>query len=461
MRRTAVERARCASSARGPFLGSAAMTARAALLALAALGACTRAERPAAGAPNVLLITIDTLRADRLGFMGDPRPTSPALDAFAAGAVVFEDAQASSSWTLPAMASVMTGESPAAHRCETLGSVLDDGFTTLAERLLGAGWDTACVVSHLFVTSRYGLQQGFVHTDDAYAYPEVDPAINVTSQVISDNGIRFLDQTASSPDQRPWFLWLHYFDPHEQYVDHPGISDELKLAGDDPASDLYDGEIRYTDLHVGRVLERLAQLGLAEHTVVVVTADHGDEFHEHGATGHGHTLFSELLHVPFAIRAPGIAPRRVSALARQIDVVPTVLALAGLAPDAGLPGRSLVPLMRGEPADEVGALSELHNGAYQLDAWRKGRFKLIRGAGDAPPRLYDVVADPLERVDVAAQHPDVVRALGAELDAEKERERARGAALGAGGGIALTPGVEQDLHALGYGGARPGEDGSR
>src|SRR5262245_58400578 len=223
------------------------------------LAACGSRSTPGApeGAPNVLLITIDTLRADRLGFYGYAKPTSPELDAFAAGAVVFEHAEASAPWTLPALASVMTGDIASTHNCWNYGSVLDDSFRTLPELLLAAGYDTACVVSHLFTTSRHGLPQGFVHTDDPFAYPEVDPAENITSQVIADKGIRFLDQKKDSPDEAPWFLWLHYFDPHKEYMQHPGITESLATPGASTRGailgDVYDGEVRYTDLHVGRV----------------------------------------------------------------------------------------------------------------------------------------------------------------------------------------------------------------
>jgi choline-sulfatase len=327
--------------------------------AVVGLTACGGWSGAPPGAPNVLLITIDTLRADRLGIYGYGKPTSPELDAFAAGAVVFEHAEASAPWTLPALASVMTGEVASTHECWNYGSMLDDSFRTLPELLLTAGYDTAAVVSHLFTTSRHGLQQGFVHTDDSFAYPEVDPAENITSQVISDKAIRFLDQKKASPDDAPWFLWLHYFDPHKEYMQHPGISEGFVTPGAKTRGtlfgDVYDGEVRYTDLHVGRVLARLHELGLEQETVVVLLADHGEEFDDHGAIGHGHSLHGELVHVPFAIRAPGLAPRRVQELARQIDVLPTVLELVGFPPvPPGLvAGRSLVPAMKGQTQDAV------------------------------------------------------------------------------------------------------------
>lgn len=435
-------------------------------LAVVGLGACggKGVPRAPAGAPNVLFLTIDTLRADRLGFAGYARPTSPALDAFAASAVVFEDAQASAPWTLPALSSLMTGEVAATHGCSTFGSVLDDSFVTLTERLLAGGYDTACVVSHLFATSRHGLQQGFVHTDDSYAYPEVDPARNISSQVISDQAIRFLDQKKATADATPWMLWLHYFDPHEDYMEHPGISADFVTSGERNAAqvygDLYDGEVRYTDLHVGRVLARLEELGFAANTLVVLVADHGEEFFEHGAAGHGHSMHREVVHVPLVIRAPGCAPARVTETVRQIDVLPTVLELVSLPSAAGLPGRSLVPALRGQNLSEMGALSELANGAYHLDSWQRGRFKLIRdGKGGA--RLYDLTSDPLELSDVAAQHASELKALLGELDDAQAAGRERAKLYGGARELAFTPGQQDDLDKLGYGSQHDASDGDQ
>jgi arylsulfatase A-like enzyme len=430
----------------------------AALLTLAALLSCgERTPSAPEAAPNVLLISIDTLRADRLGLYGYARPTSPELDAFAAGAVVFEAAQASAPWTLPSLASVMTAEVVSTHECWDYGSVLDGSFTTLAERLLAAGYDTACVVSHIFATSRHGLQQGFVHTDDTYAYPEVDPSQNITSQVISDKGIRFLEQKRASPEPSPWLLWLHYFDPHREYMKHPGVSEGFLTSGERPTGtvlgEVYDGEVRYTDMHVGRVLARLRELGFAEGTVVLLLADHGEEFHDHGGLGHGHSLHREVIRVPLVLRAPGLAPGRVQTVVSHVDVMPTVLALVGLPVPAGIAGRSLVPVARGDSRDETGALAEVDHGGIVLDSWCTRRFRLIRSGKDGSLRLFDLAADPEERNDVAAQNPAVVAELLAELERAKGAGRERGKLFGTARELTLTPGIRADLEALGYGGS--------
>lgn len=443
----------------------AAMSPRRPVLALVALAlACgPRSAPPArAGAPNVLLITIDTLRADRLGLYGYARPTSPELDRFAAGAVVFEEAQASSPWTLPSLASMLTGEEPATHACRSFGSVLDDSFSTLPERLLAAGYDTACVTSHLFTTTRHGLQQGFVHTDDSFAYPEVEPARNITSQVISDKAIRFLEQKRAAADGRPWLLWLHYFDPHEDYMPHEDLATLFTTPGEPtPASlygDRYDAEVRYTDHHVGRVLARLTEAGLDDETIVVVLADHGEELFERGALGHGHSMHRELLRVPFVLRAPGLGARRVAAVVRQTDVPATVLELAGLdVPETA--GRSLVPLLRGETLPPAPALAELARGARPLDALRLEGWKLILAPDSGEARLFDLERDPLETTDVASAHPAEVARLKGELARLKELATRRGERFGTTESLAFTPGVEADLEALGYGGDEEEGDG--
>ena len=406
----------------------------------------------------MLLITIDTLRADRLGLYGYDRPTSPCLDGFAQGAVVFEEAQAAASWTLPSLASVHTAEHPSTHGCWNFGSVLDGSFTTLAELLLAAGYDTACVASHLFATSRHGLQQGFVHSDDSYAYPEVDPAESITSQVISDKAIRFLDQKRDSPDEAPWFLWLHYFDPHDEYMQHPGISALFESpAPREPKQvygDAYEGEIRYTDQHVGRVLDALRDDGFTKNTVVVVVADHGEEFDDHGAFRHGHTLYHELVHVPLIVKAPRTPPRRVQDVVRQVDVLPTIVDLVGLPVPQGA-GRSLVPLMFGHELEEIPALSELDLNANHFDGLRTQRYKIVRNSEKGTTALFDEEADPGEYVDVASQHPDVVQALLTEMDRQQSVARERARQFHVTPELTFTPGQQEDLEGLGY----VGEDG--
>ncbi len=437
------------------------MTARAlgVLAGLCALHGCgPRATEAPAGAPNVLLVSIDTLRADHLGFDGYERPTSPDLDEFASGAAVFEAAESTTAWTLPSLASILTGESCSTHGCWDYTSVLDDSFRTLPEILLAAGYDTACAASHVFVTTRHGLQQGIVHTDDSYAFPEVEPEDSITSQAIADRGIRFLAQKAAAPERGPWFLWLHFFDPHATYVEHAGITGLFETPGQRTAHevmrDAYDGEIRYTDQHLGRLFEALERTGFAANTVVVLVADHGEEFWEHGAHGHGHSLHREVVRVPLVIRAPGFAARRVTEVVSQVDLLPTVMELVGLEPPAGTPGRSLVPALRGEPLAPVAALAELDLNANTLDSLRRGDLRLLHWPRTGETVVYDLACDPLESDEARVEDPDVVRELTEELERAKALARERARLFRPAGEIAFTPGQAEDLSDLGYGEAR-------
>lgn len=399
----------------------------AALLAAAVGAGCTEAPRP-----NVLLVTIDTLRADHLEPYGYARPTSPALAEFAAGATVFEAAQSQSSWTLPALASLMTGLYPSTHQAVSFRARLESSFTTLAEELRNAGYETAAVANHMFLGRSYGLDQGFTHFDDELVrHPETQLHLTVTSPRVADKAVTWLEQRAAAGEERPWFLWTHFFDPHNEYLAHDDVASMAGADGSDPDIDLYDEEIAFTDRGVGRILVRLEELGLAEDTVVVVTSDHGEAFGEHGRTHHSDSLYQELLHVPLLVRVPGAAPRRVAEPVQTCDVVPTVLECASVASPESLAGTSLLPLVRGTRDPEREVLSEVRAPEYvpgpelvkleqvsEIASLTVGRYKLIHQVPSERTELYDLEADPLERVDVAAEHPELVGALRRKLRAK-------------------------------------------
>jgi arylsulfatase A-like enzyme len=382
------------------------------LLALAAL--CLGCAEPAQPRPNLLLISIDTLRADRLGAWGYGRATSPHIDALAREAVVFEDAQAGSSWTLPTLASLMTSLYSSTHRCWTHLTALGEDYETLAELLEASGWKTAAVVNHVLLSRRHGLHQGFESYDESLIEENfLESHAAVTSPQVTRKGLDWLAQGRDQPE--PWFLWLHYFDPHALYRAHQGLSDAF---GTERPSDLYDGEIAFTDRAIGHLLAGLAKLGMAERTVVLLFADHGEEFGDHGGTAHGHTLHRELLHVPLLIRAPGFAPRRVSAPVRQVDVMPTALELLGLPVPEGLEGTSLLAAMRGEPLPDLPVLGELRQSPlHRSDSLQRGGWKLLVDRARKRTALYDLKRDPGEHEDVATSDPDRVREMRDELEA--------------------------------------------
>jgi arylsulfatase A-like enzyme len=261
---------------------------------------------PKAKRPNVLFISIDTLRADHLGTYGYARGTSPRIDAFAKTACVFESAQSSASWTLPSIASLMTSLYSTTHGCWKIESRLEPEYTTFAEVLRDSGYDTAMAVPHLFLSAQYGLQQGFTHVDDTLIRTGADSDQAISSPGITERGLAFIEEKAKVNDGVPWFLWLHYFDPHDAYLPHAGFSERF---GTEKEIDLYDGEIAFTDDHVGRVIERIDALNLAPDTIVVIVADHGEEFGEHGSR----VTATRSISRPCAFRSscarPGSRPR--------------------------------------------------------------------------------------------------------------------------------------------------------
>lgn len=410
--------------------------------------------KPKLTGPNVLVISIDTLRADRLGCYGYPRPTSPQIDALAAESIVFEAAQSASSWTLPSMSTLMSGMSPSTHQCTQLSSRLDPSQITLAEMLRDQGYDTAIVASHVFLTTSYGLQQGYTHVDTSVVQDEQD----ITSHEVAERGMRWIEQQAAAAvhaDRPPWLLWLHFFDPHAPYLVHPGISDAFGIESDEQR---YDGEIAYTDLHVGRLLASLRSSPEWANTVVVIVADHGEEFGEHGHTGHGYSLHEECVRVPLIVRVPGLAARRVESVVPTIDLVPTLLELCQTQATHELPGVSLLPLMQGKPASARRALSEvswqaqqdIH--AVQCDGWKYFDFRLAQTQRDL---LYDKRADRDETVDLAPDQPQLTQQYKAMLEAEVGAAQHLGRNYVHQRPGALSPAEEARLAQLGYSGDEP------
>lgn len=434
-----------------------------AIILLPLLQACSvelPEQPPAAVRPNLLVISIDTLRADRLGCYGYQKPTSPNIDALASDACIFDAAQSASSWTLPSMSTLMTGMSASTHRCTQLSSRLDPSQITLAEMLRDSGYDTAIVASHVFLTTSFGLQQGYTHVDSSVVQDEQD----ITSNEVADKGIRWLQaQAASIPRppveglaanyrRAPWMLWLHFFDPHAPYLKHEGISESFGVETD---LERYDGEIAYTDLHVGRLLEVLRNGPEWNNTIVVIVADHGEEFGEHGHFGHGYSLHEECVRVPLIIRVPGLAARRVAEPVPTIDLVPTLLELCGTSWTHELPGLSLVPALRDGTQVPRRALSEVSWQArqdircVQAEGWKY--FDVHLGKFDAE-LLFDKQLDREEQGNLFDSEP----ARGARMSELLKLERLNAERLSTGYRHqrpgALSPAEEARLSQLGYSG---------
>jgi arylsulfatase A-like enzyme len=278
---------------------------------------------------NLLLVTVDTLRAD-LGFMGYDKPVSPNLDALAAKGTVFEHAYSMASYTGKSIGPTMIGRYPS----ETYrdGAHFDLYFPQnvfLAERLQNAGFHTMGVVSHWYFKPKYGLAQG-MDVWDMSAMPADsagDTDSSFSSNALSDAAIRLLSDPANT--SRRFFMWVHYFDPHALYVSHPEAPDFHKGATN-WAKPAYDGEVWFTDHHLGRLIDFIESQSFGKKTAIIITADHGEAFDEHGMNWHGVDLWEPLVHVPLIMYVPGAKPHRVKARRSLIDIVPTVLDLMGL-----------------------------------------------------------------------------------------------------------------------------------
>ena len=408
--------------------------------------------------PHVIFISVDTLRADHLGCYGYERDTSPHIDKLARRGVRFANASSQASWTLPAHISMITSQYPHVHGVENDGTSLADDAVTLAEVLADNGYNTAALISWVYLSEQYGFAQGFDRFEELLPPPHlVDSATRASfkAEHVTDYAIRWLERT----HDKPYFLFVHYFDPHLDYAppapfdtmydpDYEGdargefgwIWPYIKGMHHEPGritprdlehvTALYDGEIRYTDHHVGRLLDAIDRtLGL-DNCIVVLTSDHGEELNDHGSMeGHQWTLYQEVVHVPLIISLPGAA-KAGSVMHRPIeliDVAPTLLSLVGIDRPRTFQGQDLTPMMDngGALAGEPMVYGETRR--YNEKQFVRGaRYKLIfttdiglnkRGIPVVPGyELYDLLEDPRERHNLYKDRPEIARRLEAELD---------------------------------------------
>lgn len=399
-----------------------------------------------ADAPNVLLLILDTVRDRNLGLYGYDRATTPELTSFARGGVTFERAVAPSSWTLPTHATLFTGTWPWEHEADWARG-LDELDPTLAEAFSDRGYVTGGFVGNLYYASqRTGLDRGFLHYDDRPRWTErmveqswlagaivrrinrlrgeYDLLARRTAAELNDATLSWIDRRAD----RPFFVFINYYDAHGPYLppvstDRFGPIDERGwLAdGEPPSAEAaarllpgYDASIHYLDARIGELLDALEERGALDNTIVVVTSDHGEEFFEHGLLDHGNSLYLQALGVPLVVRYPPAVPagRRVAEAVSLRDVPRTIVELAGLGDDDGLPGTSLAPLWSDASApwtDPV--LASLSAKPWDVQSWyplREGsqRSIVVEGqhlivSSDGFVELYDIVADPDEQMNLA------------------------------------------------------------
>lgn len=404
--------------------------------------------------PNVLLLSVDTLRADFLVCYGCPHPTSPNLDRLAAESLVFEDCTCEVPLTAPSMASMLTSRFPRTIGVTRNGLRLRDGVPTITEVFRDAGYFTFCVQSNWTLKARLsGLDRGFDIYEDGFhekrwGVMKAERAADAVTDVA-------LDLLGKRPADKPFFAWVHYSDPHAPYEFHkdhaPADRPRFFMRNQEKVRRKYASEVAFTDAHIGRLLEALPR----ENTVIVFVADHGESLYEHDYLGHGRRIYRHEMRIPFMIRAAGVAPGRTNLPARGIDIGPTLLGLAGLAPIAGMLGADVVanppPLTRVRVFETYGGAVPRLPGARAFMAEAPPQFqgavvngwKLILGSSSA--ELYYLPDDPGELTDHAAQEQQRLRNLKA-LIVRWDEETGRAA----GEGAALSVEDMQALEALGY-----------
>jgi arylsulfatase A-like enzyme len=387
--------------------------------------------------PNVLLIGIETLRADHVGYFGYKRNTTPTLDRLAHEGVSCMRTLSTSGWTLPSVMSVMTSLYPDVHRTYTYEHRLSEKIMTLAEVLKANGYTTVGFVSNPILDGKYGFSDGFDLYDDFTI--SLDSGLDIFERNNAIGGVQYLACTSElmtrtaakwleqHPDG-PFFMFVFYFDPHYDYIppapfdtmfdpnyegdmDGRGVNREPRRSQRPSDRDLqhllalYDGEIRYTDGCIAELLRIFTKLGLLKNTVVVLFGDHGDEFYEHGKTAHDRTLYNEIIHVPLIFWGPDRFPpgRHITAITSQVDILPTVIDYLGISCEKPIQGASLRPLIEGK-------VNRLHETVWaELNTWIhvqavvSNGYKLIRNVSNNTWELYYLHQDPDEQTNLYAK----------------------------------------------------------
>jgi len=395
--------------------------------ALVAVSICslTHCRRPQSGGtrPNVILISVDTLRADRLGCYGYEKASTPHIDSLAAEGTLFQRVISQAPITLPSHATMLTGLTPASHAVHDNGSYrLPEEHKTLAEHLKEEGYRTGAVIGGFPLSSQFGTAQGFdfyseqgLRSHQVLRSPDPDRQVLLQgtppdrpADAVTRDALRWI---STLPPQEPFFLFVHYYDPHSPYE-----APEEYRARHDSA---YDAEIAFTDKEIGRLLDGIDARGLLEGTLIVFTSDHGEALGDHGELTHGYLLHDSTLRVPLLLHGPRVpAGKRIQGLAQLADIVPTVLDLLSQ-PVGGLDGRSLVPLLQGKPASkEIRIYSEcllphFSRNCYPIRCLTSDEWRYIDAGKD---ELFHLTRDADEDHNVAREHKDRVGAMKSQLE---------------------------------------------
>jgi len=408
--------------------------------------------------PNVLIYLVDTLRADRLGCFGYPKPTTPNIDRFANGASLYLNAIGQSSWTKASVASIFTGLWPPAHGAIGWKHKLSDEIVTLAEMLQAEGYRTAAFVTNPHVVKTFGFTQGF----DEFTRKLKRPSSEVNEMVF--------DWFDGKEDDDPFLLYVHTMDPHAPYAPPEPFRAEFAPNADQMPSwqprwrwpmealpflsDLYDAEIAFNDDSFGKLLGFLEERGLYDDTLILFVSDHGEEFKEHGRWRHGANLHAGTLNFPLIVKFPGQQHgNRLEEAVQHIDLLPTILESVGLDIPIGLEGRDLGAIARADTVTPMSVPSEIYShlrlGRGPLNhSLVTGQWKLIRRQGEEgwELSLFDRQQDPTESRDVAIERPVLTAVLSTLIDEKLVSLQESDAAEE----VILSEELEEDLRALGY-----------
>ena len=348
-------------------------------------------------ANNILLISIDTCRADYLGCYGAKYDATVNIDLFAEQSVLFDFAVTPVPLTLPSHSSMLTGMYPINHGVHgNLDYKLDAEYITLAEILKNDGYHTGAIVSGYVLDSTFGLDQGFDEYDDNFE--NVIRPTYLTERRAGETTDRALEWLQKNK-HRPWFLFLHYYDPHWRY--EPPEPFRSKFS-----TNLYAGEIAYVDHCIGKVFDKLKELGVYDSSFIILTGDHGEMLGEHGEADHGYFIYNSALHVPLILKTPGnTKPQRVQSLVSLVDIVPTVCRFAGVEPPEGISGQSLLSdLAKSESERYLYCESYVpaKHGANVLLGLVTGKYKYIQ---TTHPELYDLESDWQEQKNLCQTEP--------------------------------------------------------
>jgi arylsulfatase A-like enzyme len=409
--------------------------------------------------PNVILISVDALRADHVGAYGYRENTTPHLDELARKGTLFHNHIADASWTLPSHAAMLTSQYSHVIGVEKIDQSIPKSTVTLPEVLKNYGYNTKGIISFAFVEPMYGFEQGFdeYDTSNSYFNGEYRDKWYKSSPDITDKAISWITK---NKDKR-FFLFLHYFDVHEAYNPPPPF-DKLFNASENEIVNAYDGEIAYTDYHLGRLFSQLSALDLTDNTLIIVTSDHGDAFMEHGVYGHEPTVYEEIIQTPLIVSLPARIPeaKAVFQQTQSIDVAPTVLDILGFPIPREFNGETLLPLIlgKGTPKGREYTFSRVISQWYHKETVRTPKYKLIHvyeplnASLDNTTRvhsyeLYDLEQDSGEKKNLIAERPDVVSELKTVLDVWLSRGKDANVTVQP---VELSEAAKKRLESLGY-----------